>query len=122
MPMSTLVAYFPIVILIVIAGGVAASMLFMSHYFGPLRPNREKLTTYECGIDPGRDSRVRISIKFFMIAILFILFDIEVIFLYPWAVIFHKLGIFGLMEMVVFLAILFIGYIYLYKKGAFEWE
>lgn len=114
--------YLPIVILITISIGVAASMLLLSTIFGPRRPNPEKMSTYECGIDPSRDARARVSIKFFMIAILFILFDIEVIFLYPWAVNFVGLGWFGFIEMMVFLTILFFGYVYLYKKGAFEWE
>ena len=105
-----------------IAFGVAAAMLLFSFIFGPRRPGKEKLTTYECGIDPTIDARTRIPVKFFLIAILFILFDIEVIFLYPWAVLYQKLGLFGFVEMMIFIAILLFGYIYLWKKGAFEWE
>ena len=114
--------YGAIAILFLVAVGVAGAMLVFSTVFGPRQPNPEKLSPYECGIDPRTDARLRFPIKFFLIAIIFILFDIEVIFLYPWAVLYKDLGILGLLEMVVFLIILLFGYIYLYKKGAFEWE
>ena len=115
-------SYLALLFLLIIAVGTAAVMLLLSYYFGPRRPNSEKLSTYECGIDPVSDSRIRFPIKFFLIAILFIIFDIEVIFLYPWAILYQKLGVFGFVEMMVFLGILFCGYLYLWKKGAFEWE
>ena len=81
-----------------------------------------KLAPYECGCEPVGSARERFSIKFYLIAMLFILFDIEAVFLYPWAVLFKRLGVFGLMEMGVFIAILFVGYVYVWKKGALEWE
>lgn len=115
-------SYLSIVLLLFIAISVAAIMLTLSALFGPSRRTREKILPYESGITPQRDARARFSIKFFLIAILFILFDIEVIFLYPWAVLYQRLGLFGLLEMTVFLGILLLGYIYLWKKGAFEWE
>ncbi|MFC1852644.1 NADH-quinone oxidoreductase subunit A [candidate division CSSED10-310 bacterium] len=114
--------YLPLAILLFLAISIAGVMLIMSFVFGPRRPDEEKLSVYECGINPTRDSRARFSIKFFIIAILFILFDIEVIFLYPWAILYQKLGLFGLVEMTVFIVILLLGYIYLWRKGAFEWE
>jgi NADH-quinone oxidoreductase subunit A len=77
---------------------------------------------YECGMDPFGEARARFSIKFYLVAVLFIIFDIEAVFLYPWAVIFRELKIFGLMEMAVFIAILLVGFVYVWKKGALEWE
>jgi len=115
-------SYSAIVFMVIIAVGVAAAMLLFSVFFGPRRANSEKSSVYECGINPTVDSRIRMPVKFFLIAILFILFDIELIFLYPWAVLYQKIGLFGFVEMAIFLVILMIGYTYLWKKGAFEWE
>ncbi|MBN2384799.1 NADH-quinone oxidoreductase subunit A [bacterium] len=115
-------SYFAIIVMIILALGVAGFMLFVAFFLGPRRPGIQKMSVYECGIEPKEEARTRIPVKFFLIAILFILFDIEVIFLYPWAVLFQRLGWFGLIEMLFFLMILGLGYIYLYKKGAFEWD
>jgi NADH-quinone oxidoreductase subunit A len=89
---------------------------------GPRRPNKVKNQAYECGIDPVGTARSRFSVKFYVIAMLFILFDIEAIFLYPWAVMFQQLRLFGLLEMLTFLGFLVMGYIYLWKRGALEWD
>jgi NADH-quinone oxidoreductase subunit A len=89
---------------------------------GVQRPNKTKLNPYECGITPTGSARVRFSIKFYLVAMLFILFDIEAVFLYPWAVTHRWLGWFGMMEMGVFVAILLVGYVYIWKRGAFKWE
>ena len=97
-------------------------MANLSKWIGPKRPNREKLSTYESGMKPIGSTRERISVKYYIVAMLFIIFDIEIVFLYPWAVTFDKLGVFALGEMFLFIALLFIGYIYIYKKGALEWD
>lgn len=115
-------AYFPIFFLILLVTGVAILILALSYLFGRRNPTKEKLSPYECGVQPVGDARGKFSVKFYLIAILFIIFDIEVVFLYPWAVIYRKLKLFGLMEMGVFLLILLVGYYYLIKKGALKWE
>jgi NADH-quinone oxidoreductase subunit A len=111
-------------LLILLVIGLIAGALFlaMSSVLGPKRPSKIKNQPYECGIDPVGDARIRFSIKFYIIAMLFILFDIEAIFLYPWAVMFKQLRLFGLIEMAVFLGLLVSGYIYLWRRGALEWE
>jgi NADH:ubiquinone oxidoreductase subunit 3 (chain A) len=90
--------------------------------FGPRRPTDEKTSTYESGMEPVRTARERFSVKFYLVAMLFIVFDIEIVFMYPWAVLFRQLGMFGFIEMVVFIAILLVGYIYILKKGALQWH
>jgi NADH-quinone oxidoreductase subunit A len=114
--------YLPIMVLIAIALAFALGSVIFSRIVGQKRPNPIKLTPYECGMPPVGSARERLSVKFYIIAMLFILFDIEAVFLYPWAVIFKKLGWFGFIEMGVFIAILLVGYIYVWKKGALEWE
>ncbi len=114
--------YFPIFVLIFLVTGVAILILGLSYLLGRRAPTKEKLSPYECGVQPTGDARGRFSVKFYLIAILFIIFDIEVVFLYPWAVIYKKLGLFGLIEMGIFLLILLAGYFYIIKKGALKWE
>jgi NADH-quinone oxidoreductase subunit A len=115
-------AYLPILVLVVIAVAFGLGSVIFSTLIGPKKPSAVKLAPYECGCEPVGSARERFSIKFYLIAMLFILFDIEAVFLYPWAVLFKRLGVFGLMEMGVFIAILFVGYVYVWKKGALEWE
>jgi NADH-quinone oxidoreductase subunit A len=115
-------AYLPILFLVVIAILFGCGSLIFSSLIGQKKSTPVKLQPYECGCEPVGTARERFSIKFYLIAMLFILFDIECVFLYPWAIIFKKLGMFGLMEMGVFIVILFVGYIYVWKKGALEWE
>lgn len=114
--------YFPIFALIFLVTGVAILIVGLSYLLGRRAPTKEKLAPYECGVQPIGDARGRFSVKFYLIAILFIIFDIEVVFLYPWAVIYKKLKLFGLIEMAIFLLILLAGYFYLIKKGALKWE
>ncbi len=118
--------YIPLLILLVVAVLLAAALVGMSWILGPKKPSAAKLAPYECGVSPVGSARERFPVKFYLIAMLFIIFDIETVFLYPWAVMFtripHAMQIFDLFEMVVFIVILFVGYIYVWKKGAFEWE
>lgn len=116
------VKLFPVFALAVIAAGFGIATVLLSRFLGPRRPNAIKNAAYECGIDPMGDARLRFSVKFYIIAMLFILFDIEAIFLYPWAVMFQQLKLFGLLEMLAFLGFLVIGYIYLWRRGALEWD
>ncbi|HVF11400.1 MAG TPA: NADH-quinone oxidoreductase subunit A [Abditibacteriaceae bacterium] len=122
MQINTHAGLFPILALFVIAVGFAAGAVLLSSVLGPRRPTKVKNQPYECGIDPVGDARLRFSVKFYVIAMLFILFDIEAIFLYPWAVMFQQLRLFGLLEMMAFLGFLIMGYIYLWKRGALEWD
>ncbi len=114
--------YFPIVLLLILVVIMAFVMAFLPRFLGRKRPSEDKLSPYECGIEPTGDARKRFPIKFFLIAIIFIIFDIEIVFLYPWAVVFKKLKVFGLIEMGVFILILLVGYFYIVKKGALRWE
>lgn len=120
-------AYLPILLLVVVAVLFGFLSITLSTLIGPKKPSKVKMAPYECGCEPVGSARERFSIKFYIIAMLFILFDIEAVFLYPWAVIFKKfisagLGAFVFAEMIVFIVILFVGYIYVWKKGALEWE
>ncbi|OEU73374.1 MAG: NADH-quinone oxidoreductase subunit A [Desulfuromonadales bacterium C00003068] len=115
-------SYLPILVLIAIALMFALGSVTFSFLVGPKKPSAVKLAPYECGMPLIGTARERFSVKFYIIAMLFILFDIETVFLYPWAVVFKKLGIFGFVEMGVFIVILLVGYVYVWKKGALEWE
>lgn len=120
-------AYLPIILLVVVAALFGLGSLVVSALVGQKKPSVVKLSPYECGCEPVGTARERFSIKFYLIAMLFILFDIEAVFLYPWAVVFQKFiksgfGGFIFFEMGVFVLILFVGYIYVWKKGALEWE
>ncbi len=116
-----LLSYLPILILALLAAGFAIVTLLLSSALGPRRPSRDKLSPYECGIDPIGSARERFSVKFYLVAMLFILFDIEIVFLYPWAVTLRSLKLFGFLEMLVFLGILLIGLLYVWKRGGLEW-
>lgn len=120
-------AYLPIILLVVVAALFGLGSVLLSSLIGQKKPTAVKLSPYECGCDPVGSARERFSVKFYLIAMIFILFDIEAVFLYPWAVVFKKfidagLGAFIFIEMGVFVLILFVGYIYVWKKGALEWE
>jgi NADH-quinone oxidoreductase subunit A len=117
-----LINYLPILILLVISTALAAFVILLSTFLGPKRPTLRKLQPYESGMTPLGPAQRRMPVKFYLVAVLFILFDIEVIFFYPWAVTFRQLGLFGFIEMLVFVGILLIGYVYAWKKGALEWE
>ena len=114
--------YIPILMFLLIAIAFAGGTILMSSLIVPRRSNRVKMSAYECGVDPVGDARDRFSIKFYLVVVLFILFDIEAVFLYPWAVAFRRLGLYGLVEMLLFIGILLIGYVYVLKKRALEWE
>ncbi|MDP4199270.1 MAG: NADH-quinone oxidoreductase subunit A [Bacteroidota bacterium] len=114
--------YIPIALMLIIAIGFGVMMVTLSRWIGPRRPNFQKLSTYESGMIPVGTTRERVSIKYYVVGMLFIIFDIELVFLYPWAVTFSKLGAFALWEMFIFIALLFVGYIYILKKGALEWD
>ena len=114
--------YLPIAVLILIATGLAGLVVLLGHLFGPRRPTARKSQPYESGMRPIGPGTRRMPIRFYLVAVLFILFDIEIVFFFPWAVVFKKLGLFGLVEMLIFILILLVGYIYAWKKGALEWE
>jgi len=114
-------AYIPIVIFIAVATGFAVFTLLFTSLIHPSKYNKVKLEPYECGIEPTTDARDRYSVRYYLVAMLFVIFDVETVFLFPWAVIVDELALFGLIEMVVFLAILVTGYAYAWKKGALDW-
>jgi len=119
---SLLGAYFPILIFIGIAVGLAAVIVLASVVIARQRPDTEKLSPYECGFPPFADARAKFDVRFYLVAILFIIFDLEVAFLFPWAVSLGAIGMFGFWSMIVFLGVLTVGFIYEWKKGALEWE
>jgi NADH-quinone oxidoreductase subunit A len=114
--------YVAIALLIVLSTVVALIAIGMGYLFGPRKQSDVKAQPYESGISPFGEGTRRMPVRFYLIAVLFILFDIEVVFFLPWAITFRQLGLFGLIEMVIFIAILLVGYFYAWKKGALEWE
>jgi NADH-quinone oxidoreductase subunit A len=115
-------AYAPILILLAISLINAVAMIGVSHLVSPFRPTTTKAAPYESGITPLGDTRERFPVKFYMVALLFIIFDLETVFLIPWGVAFRELGLFGLVEMLVFIGVLLVGLIYVWKKGALQWD
>jgi NADH-quinone oxidoreductase subunit A len=113
--------YVPIVVLLVVATLFPVVVLGLMKYLRPNKPEAVKSSPYECGIDPQSDARERFSVRYFLIAMLFLVFDVETIFLFPWAVIYDRLAIFGLIEVAVFIGLLVVGYCYAWQKGALEW-
>ena len=114
--------FLPIFIQFLVAAGFVITTMFATHVLGPKRKSKIKLATFECGIESQGNARIPFSIKYFLVAILFVLFDVEVIFMYPWAVNFKLLGAKGLLEMLIFMALFLTGFIYIIKKGALKWE
>ena len=114
--------YLPILIFLVIALGLSGVMVLASYVIAPQRPDSEKVSAYECGFEPFEDARGRFDVRFYLVAILFIIFDLEVAFLFPWAVSLGNIGLFGFWSMIVFLAVLTVGFVYEWRKGALEWE
>lgn len=114
--------YLPILVFIGIGVLFGIGPVIAGYILGPQRPNSEKLSPYECGFEAFEDSRMAFDVRYYLVAILFILFDLEIAFLFPWAVVLNKLGWFGFTAMMVFLGILVIGFIYEWKRGALEWE
>ncbi len=114
--------YFPVLLFILVGIGIGLLMLTVGSLVSPNRPDPEKLSAYECGFEAFEDARMKFDVRYYLIAILFILFDLEIAFLFPWAVVLPDIGIFGFWSMMIFLAILIVGFVYEWKKGALEWE
>ena len=121
MPSSTIETYFPVLVQLILAVTVAAALVTISFLIGRRVKNRVKDMPYECGITPIGNAKERFSVKFYLVAMLFILFDIEAIFLYPWAVVYRELKLFGFIEMLLFIALVVAGFFYIYKMGVLEW-
>jgi NADH-quinone oxidoreductase subunit A len=114
--------FLPVVVFLLLGAVVGIGMIVFSWIIRPRNPYPEKLMTYESGITPFSDAHQKFSIRYYIIAMLFLIFDIEAVFLYPWAVAYNSIGLYGFLEMVIFIAILLVGYVYAWKKGALEWE
>ena len=119
---SILAEYLPILIFLGIAIALSVVMVGMSYVMAPQRPDSEKLSQYECGFDAFGDTRGRFDVRFYLVTLLFIIFDLEVAFLFPWAAVLGDIGLFGFWSMMIFLAVLTVGFIYEWRKGALEWE
>ena len=115
-------AYIPIFLFVLVAIGLALVMLLVAGLVHPRQYSRVKLEPYECGIEPLTDARDRYSVRYYLVAMLFVIFDVETVFMFPWAVIMDELALFGLIEMLVFLFILVVGYAYAWRKGALDWS
>jgi NADH-quinone oxidoreductase subunit A len=114
--------YWPVLLFIAVAAGLGLVLLAVGMFAGPRRPEAEKLAPYECGFEAFEDARARFDVRYYLLAILFIIFDLEIAFLFPWAVVFKQIGIVALIEMALFLLLLVVGFAYVWKKGALEWE
>ena len=117
-----LAEYLPILIFLAVAGGLGVLLMTLGFLFGPRRPDPAKLSPYECGFEAFEDSRMKFDVRYYLVAILFIVFDLEIAFLFPWAVALDSIGMIGLAAMGVFLLVLVVGFIYEWKKGALEWD
>jgi NADH-quinone oxidoreductase subunit A len=117
-----LAEYFPILLFILVGTGVGVAPIILGKLLAPHRPDPEKLSPYECGFEAFEDARVKFDVRYYLVAILFILFDLEIAFLFPWAATLHDIGFAGFLSMMVFLAILTVGFVYEWMKGALEWE
>jgi NADH-quinone oxidoreductase subunit A len=122
MPTSYAETYFPVLVQLVIAIAIAAGLIGVSFALGKKVKDKVKESPYECGIAPTGSARDRFSVKFYLVAIVFILFDIEAVFLYPWAVVYRQLKIFGFFEMLLFIVLVLVGFFYVWKKGALDWS
>jgi NADH-quinone oxidoreductase subunit A len=116
-----LIDYLPILLMFLLAAGFVAVTMVVTHWLGPRRKTKVKLESFECGIEPRGNARQAFPIKYFLVAILFVLFDVEVIFMYPWAVNFKQFGLTGFIEMILFIGLLLVGFFYIIKKKALEW-
>ena len=117
-----LAEYLPTLLFLVVATGIGIALIIVGNLLGTKRPDAEKLSPYECGFNAFEDARMQFDVRYYLVAILFIVFDLEIAFVFPWALVFRELGVFGLVEMGVFLALLVIGFVYVWKRGALEWE
>ena len=114
--------YFPILLFMFIAFAFGVGTLLISYFVQPKYPEPEKLSTYECGSEPFSDARMPFPVRYYIFAMLFVIFDVEVIFLYPWAIVFNKIGLIGLVEMLIFIGLFLVAYVYAWRKGALEWD
>ena len=114
--------YFPILLFILVGLGVGVGPMVVGWLLGPHRPDAEKMSPYECGFEAFEDARMKFDVRYYLVAILFILFDLEIAFLFPWAVVLEEIGLFGFVAMMIFLGILVIGFVYEWAKGALEWD
>ena len=114
--------YLPVLIFMVVGIAIGGIMITLGFVLAPNRPDSEKLSPYECGFEAFEDSRMKFDVRYYLVAILFIIFDLEIAFLFPWAIVLDKIGTFGFIAMAIFLGILVVGFIYEWKKGALEWE
>jgi NADH-quinone oxidoreductase subunit A len=117
-----LAEYLPILLFLIVAGGIGLLLLFLGWAIGPRSVGETKAAPYECGFEAFEDARMKFDVRYYLIAILFIIFDLEIAFLFPWAVVFKQIGIVALLEMATFLLLLLLGFVYCWKKGALEWE
>jgi len=117
-----LAEYWPVLLFIAVAAGMGVVLITLGLLVGPRRPESDKLSPYECGFEAFEDARMQFDVRYYLLAILFIIFDLEIAFLFPWAVVFKQIGIVALIEMGLFLLLLVIGFAYVWKKGALEWE
>jgi NADH-quinone oxidoreductase subunit A len=114
--------YLPILVFLVVGAVIGAVVIALGFVLGPQRPDSEKLSPYECGFEAFEDARIKFDVRYYLVAILFIIFDLEIAFLFPWAVVLGQIGMVGFIAMAVFLGVLVVGFIYEWKKGALEWE
>ncbi len=121
MPDNHFAAYLPLLMHFAIALGLATAIVLLSYFIGQHKPGLAKMSPYECGVQPIGDARGRFSVKFYLVAMLFILFDVEAVFLYPWAVVLRELKMFGFWEMMVYIGIILVGLFYVWKKGVLDW-
>jgi NADH-quinone oxidoreductase subunit A len=114
--------YLPVLLFLMLSTVIGIALLIVGAVLGPKRPSSDKLSPYECGFEAFEDARMKFDVRYYLVAILFIVFDLEIAFVFPWAVVFRSLGEFGLVEMGLFLGLLVLGFAYVWKKGALEWE
>jgi len=114
--------YLPVLLFVVVGLVAGCAMLVVGGLLGPHRPDSEKLSPYECGFEAFEDSRMKFDVRYYLVAILFIIFDLEIAFLFPWAIVLDQIGVFGFVAMAVFLGVLTIGFVYEWRKGALEWD
>ncbi len=117
-----LAEYLPTLLFLIVATGIGIALLVVGNVIGPKRPSPEKLSPYECGFEAFDDARMQFDVRYYLIAIQFIVFDLEIIFIVPWATVFRELGVLGLIEMGIFAGMLLLGFVYVWKRGALEWE
>jgi NADH-quinone oxidoreductase subunit A len=117
-----LAEYLPVLLFLIVATALGVVLLTVGSLLGPRRPEAEKLSPYECGFEAFEDARMKFDVRYYLVAILFIIFDLEIAFLFPWALVFREIGVTAIVAMAIFLGILVVGFIYEWKKGALEWE